>query len=70
MAKVDVLAESVASVVDWRLLGACRVRDTAQFFEAEGEGASRDQAPRAARQGPVPAVSGACGVRRARTVTS
>ena len=40
MAKVEVLAESVASVVDWRLLGACRVRDTAQFFEAEGDGAS------------------------------
>src|SRR5688572_7681456 len=38
MAKVDGLAQPVAGDVDWRLLSACRVRDTAQFFEAEGEG--------------------------------
>ena len=39
MAKVDPLAHPVAGAVDWRLLSACRVRDTARFFDAEGEGA-------------------------------
>ena len=39
MVNVDGLVQSVAAAMDWRLLGACRIRDTARFFESEGEGA-------------------------------
>jgi WhiB family redox-sensing transcriptional regulator len=37
MAEMAGRVRSAFSVVDWRLLSACRVRDTAQFFGAVGE---------------------------------
>ncbi|MEJ3743774.1 WhiB family transcriptional regulator [Actinomycetes bacterium KLBMP 9797] len=59
MANVSRLPGPVADIWDWQLLGACRGRDSAQFFHPDGErGASRNR-----REARAKAVCATCPVR-------
>jgi WhiB family transcriptional regulator, redox-sensing transcriptional regulator len=59
MANVSRLPGPVADIWDWQLLGACRGRDSAQFFHPDGErGTTRNK-----REAKAKAVCGACPVR-------
>src|SRR5262245_41302904 len=59
MSNVSRLPGPIADVWDWQRNGACRGRDSAQFFHPDGErGASR-----ARRESAAKAVCGACPVR-------
>ena len=59
MSNVSRLPGPIADVWDWQRNGACRGRDSAQFFHPDGErGASRTRRENAAK-----AVCGACPVR-------
>lgn len=59
MANVRRLPGPVADVWDWQLLGACRGKDSAQFFHPDGErGSSRSRRELAAKS-----VCRACPVR-------
>lgn len=59
MANVRRLPGPVADVWDWQLLGACRGKDSAQFFHPDGErGSSRSRRELAAKN-----VCRACPVR-------
>src|ERR1044071_171623 len=59
MSNVSRLPGPIAEVWDWQRNGACRGRDSAQFFHPDGErGASR-----ARRESAAKAVCGACPVR-------
>jgi len=59
MANVRRLPGPVAEVWDWQLLGACRGKDSAQFFHPDGErGSSRNRREMAAKS-----VCHACPVR-------
>ena len=66
MSNVRRLPGPIADVWDWQRLGACRGRDSAQFFHPDGErGASRDRREAAAKA-VCRTLPGARGVRRAR----
>ncbi|MCW6006846.1 WhiB family transcriptional regulator [Micromonospora sp. CPCC 205371] len=59
MANVSRLPGPIADIWDWQLLGACRGRDSAQFFHPDGErGSTRNK-----REAKAKAVCGACPVR-------
>ncbi|MEH1123393.1 WhiB family transcriptional regulator [Micromonospora sp. CPCC 206061] len=59
MANVSRLPGPIADIWDWQLLGACRGRDSAQFFHPDGErGTTRNK-----REAKAKAVCGACPVR-------
>lgn len=59
MANVSRLPGPIADIWDWQLLGACRGRDSAQFFHPDGErGTSRNK-----REAKAKAVCGTCPVR-------
>src|SRR4051812_33210756 len=59
MSNVSRLPGPIAEVWDWQRNGACRGRDSAQFFHPDGErGASR-----ARRESAAKVVCGACPVR-------
>lgn len=59
MSNVRRLPGPIADIWDWQRLGACRGRDSAQFFHPDGErGASRNR-----REARAKAVCAACPVR-------
>lgn len=59
MANVSRLPGPIADIWDWQLLGACRGRDSAQFFHPDGErGLSRNK-----REAKAKSVCAACPVR-------
>jgi WhiB family redox-sensing transcriptional regulator len=59
MSNVRRLPGPIADIWDWQRLGACRGRDSAQFFHPDGErGSSRNR-----REAKAKAVCAACPVR-------
>ena len=59
MANVRRLPGPISDIWDWQRLGACRGRDSAQFFHPDGErGASRNR-----REAKAKTVCGSCPVR-------
>jgi WhiB family redox-sensing transcriptional regulator len=59
VANVSRLPGPIADIWDWQLLGACRGRDSAQFFHPDGErGTTRNK-----REAKAKGVCGACPVR-------
>ena len=61
MSNVRRLPGPIADLWDWQRLGACRGRDSAQFFHPDGErGSSRNR-----REAKAKAVCGTCPVRAA-----
>lgn len=59
MSNVRRLPGPIADIWDWQRLGACRGRDSAQFFHPDGErGSSRNR-----REAKAKAVCGSCPVR-------